>query len=520
MQMNKKYSLKDDVVVVIGSGAGGGVMANELAQRGIDVVCLEAGRRLQQSDIINDETEMFGKLTWLDPRVGSGQAIPGFPVWTCKTVGGTTMHWTASCPRLQEHEFKARSTYGHIADTNLVDWPLDLNELDPYYSLAEDRMGVTGTHDIPRLPGNNNYKVLEAGAQKVGYKEVDTNNVAINSEARDGRAACLQTGFCTSGCVVHAKWSTLYTEIPAAEKTGHFELRPESMVISIKHDEQGRATEVHYLDKDGELTIQKARAVCVAGNAIETTRLLLNSASSRFPNGLANSSDQVGRNYMRHFIAGVVGEMPGEVNLHRGAHQAGIIKDEMGHDPTRGFAGGILMLTAPFTPEIFAKFLQPGGWGKGLAATLENYDHLASMLVHGEDLPQSSNRITLHAKRKDAYGLPLPVVHYEDHPNTTRMKAYALKTGKKVYESLNASKVHTMTDVFPATHNMGTARMGEDPSSSVCNPWGQSHDVPNLFVSDGSLFPTVGCENPTLTIVALVLRQADYLEESIKTGRI
>ena len=310
--MKKQYSLSDNrVVVVIGSGAGGGVLANELAQRGIDVVCLEAGRRLNQADIVNNQAEMFGKLTWLDKRIGSGHAIPGFPVWTCKTVGGTTMHWTASCPRLQEHEFKARTTYGDIEDTSLVDWPLDLQELAPFYSQAEDRLGVTGTNEIPRLPGNNNFKVMEAGARKLGYKQIDTNNVAINSVPRDDRAACLQIGFCTSGCIIQAKWSTLYTEIPRAEKTGHFELRPESMAVSIAHDKQGRASEVHYLDKNGLLNIQKVRAVCVAGNAVETSRLLLNSVTGRFPDGLANSSDQLGRNYMRHFIAAVVGEMPG-----------------------------------------------------------------------------------------------------------------------------------------------------------------------------------------------------------------
>ncbi len=519
--MMKRFSLTDDgVIVVIGSGAGGGVLSNELAQRGIDVVCLEAGRRLSPDDIVNNEAEMFGKLTWLDPRMGSGQANPHFPVWTCKTVGGTTMHWTASCPRLQAHEFEARSTYGEIADTTLVDWPLSLKELSPYYDIAEERLGVCGTHGIPRLPGNNNYKVLEAGARKLGYREIDTNNVAINSLPRDGRPACLQIGFCTSGCVIQAKWSSLYTEIPKAEQTGHFELRPESMVVAIKHDKQGRVDEVHYLDPNLKRFVQKVRAVCVAGNAIETTRLLLNSKSARYPQGLANSSDQLGRNYMRHFIAAVVGEMPGAVNLHRGAHQAGIVKDESRHDPSRGFAGGILMLTAPFTPEVFAKFLQPGAWGRDLSATLENYDHLASMLLHGEDLPQATNRVSLHPERKDAYGLPIPTVHYSEHPNTDRMKTYALKMGGNVYRALKAKKIHSMVDVFPATHNMGTARMGHDSRSSVCNAWGQTHDIPNLFVSDGSLFPTVGCENPTLTIVALVLRQADYLEGLLKKGKI
>jgi len=241
------FSHDQAVVVVIGSGAGGGVMANELAQRGIDVVCLEAGQRLAMTDIVNDEAAMFGKFTWLDPRESSGQTIPGFPAWTCKTVGGTTMHWTASCPRMQAHEFKARSTYGEVADTTLEDWPVALDDLAPYYAAAEHRMGVTGTHGIPRLPGNNNYKVLEAGARKVGYRDIDTNNVAINPVPRDGRGACLQTGFCTSGCVVQAKWSTLYTEIPKAEQTGHFELRPQCMVTRVVHDANGRAVAVEYL---------------------------------------------------------------------------------------------------------------------------------------------------------------------------------------------------------------------------------------------------------------------------------
>ena len=518
--MSLKFSLNQPVAVVIGSGAGGGVLANELAQGGIDVVCLEAGKRLTMQDVVNDEAAMFPKFTWLDQRESSGQTIPGFPAWTCKTVGGTTMHWTASCPRMQSHELKARSTYGAIPDTSLEDWPLDLATLEPYYSKAEDRMGVTGTHGIPRLPGNNNYKVLEAGGRKVGYRQIDTNNVAINSLPRDGRGACLQTGFCTSGCVVKAKWSTLYTEIPKAEQTGHFELRPESMAIRIEHDTSGKVDSVWYLDRNGVLCKQKARFVCVAGNAIETSRLLLNSTSEQFPDGLANRSGQVGRNYMRHMIAGVVGRMPGEVNLHRGAHQAGIIKDERGFEPERGFVGGILMLTVPFAPEIFAKFLQPQGWGSDYAALLGDYNRLAAMLIHGEDLPQATNRITLNRTRKDQYGLPIPRVHYQEHENTARLREYALLKGRSVYESLGAESVHDLVDVFPATHNMGTARMGTDSASSVCNQWGQTHDVRNLFVSDGSLFTSAGCENPTLTIVALALRQGDYIQRLAREGAL
>ena len=517
----KTFSNNDSsVVVVIGSGAGGGTVAVNLAQKGIDVVCLEAGPRLNFGDIVNDEAEMFGKLTWLDERIGTGIMPPNFPVWNCKTVGGTTVHWTGTSLRLQQHEFSARSTYGEMQDANLTDWPLTLEELSPYYDIVEDHLGVTGTHDIARLPGNNNYKVFEAGARKVGYQEINTNNLAINSKPRDGRPGCLQLGFCTSGCKIGAKWSGLYTDIPAAEETGHFELRSESIVTKINHDKDGKVTDVEYLDNKGKLHKQKARVVCVAGNTTETTRLLLNSPSTLFPDGLANSSDMLGRNYMRHVIAAVVAEMPGEVNMHRGAHQSGLIKDEQGHDPTRGFAGGFVFETVPFAPDAIARFLKPGAWGQELASIMEKYDHLAAMLVHGEDPAQTKNRITLHPTRKDRYGLPVPVIHYEHHDNSLKLLRYALDKGKSVYAALGAKRIFEMIDVFPATHNMGTARMGNDAKTSVCNRWGQTHDVSNLFISDGSLFPSAGCENPTLTIIALALRQSDYLAEQLGSNKI
>jgi len=499
------------VVVVIGSGASGAVVANSLAQRGIDVVCFEAGRRLLPQDIVNDESKMFGRFTWLDERIGSGNALANFPVWNCKTVGGTTMHWTATSLRMQPHELQARSTYGEIENTNLVDWPFDYAELEPWYENAESRMGVTGTHGIARLPGNNNYKVLEAGARKLGYSQINTNNLAINSKQREGRPACLQLGFCTSGCVIGAKWSTLYTEIPQAEATGHFELRTESMVVGVRHNTKGKIVAVDYLGADGQIRSQSLRVLIVGGNVVETTRLLLNSPSRMFPEGLANSSGMLGKNYMRHVLAGVVGLMPGQVNLHRGTHQAGLVMDERGHDPQRGFAGGILFLTVPFAPDTLARLLLPGAWGDRITSVLERYDHLAAMLVHGEDMAQESNMISLHPSRKDRYGLPVPIIHYEDHPNSKRILSYALDRGRKIYESLGAEQTFAMVDVFPATHNMGTARMGTDASISVCNPRGQAHDIENLFICDGSVFPSVGCENPTLTIVALALRQAEYV---------
>ncbi len=196
------FSTDDDhVVVVIGSGAGGGTLANELAQKGIDVVLLEAGKLHTQAQFIADEWPSFNQLAWLDKRTTSGswriaRDFPNLPAWICKTVGGTTVHWAGASLRIQPHEFKTRTTYGALPGANLLDWPLTREELDPYYARAENKMGVTRTNGIPGLPGNNNFKVMYAGATKLGYKQCNTGHMAINSQVRDGRTHCFQRGFC------------------------------------------------------------------------------------------------------------------------------------------------------------------------------------------------------------------------------------------------------------------------------------------------------------------------------------
>jgi choline dehydrogenase-like flavoprotein len=505
----------NSVVVVVGSGAGGGTLANELAQSGVDVVCLEAGSRLTMNDIVNDNDTMFERVTWLDRRIGSGELNADFPLFVCKTVGGTTMRWAGASLRFQEHELKTHTTYGAIPGANLLDWPLSLKELEPFYDLAERKLGVTGTHGIPRLPGNNNYKVLAAGAKRVGYRNAHTGNMAINSAAYDGRPPCRQIGFCTTGCAVGAKWSTLYTEIPKAEATGHFELRPDSMALRITHDATGMVSGVVYADKSGNHFEQKARIVCIAGNSVETPRLLLNSASSKYPDGLANSSGQVGRNFMRHMSGTVYAIMPGRVNFERGTQMAGIIEDEARFDPTRGFVGGYEIETLPgFGLAGLAANLIPGAWGLSYAGIIEMYDHFAGMWLVGEDLPQISNGISLHPDEKDQYGLPVPIVHFIDHPNDSSMRKHAFKAGRSIYESLGATNVFELPPLLPSTHNMGTCRQSERPQDGVCNSYGQTHDIPNLFISDGSQFASSGAENPTLTIVALAIRQAHYIAGS------
>ncbi|WP_298831512.1 GMC family oxidoreductase [uncultured Piscinibacter sp.] len=520
-----KFDFNDDsVVVIIGSGAGGGTLANELCQKGIKVVVLEAGAVQSPASFINDEWKSFGQLAWLDPRTTSGswrvaKDFAGLPAWICKTVGGTTTHWAGASLRFQEHEFKIKTHYGDIKGANLMDWPLTLQELEPYYARAEDKMGVTRTTGIPGLPGNNNFKVFHAGAKKLGYREVHTGNMAINSQPRDGRGRCMQLGFCFQGCKSGAKWSTLYTELPKAEATGNLDLRPESHVAKIEHDDKGKVTGVVYFDKAGKEQRQKARIVCVAGNSIETPRLLLLSASNMFKDGLANSSGQVGRNYMRHMTGSVYAAFKNPVHMYRGTTMAGIIRDEAAHDPKRGFAGGYEMETLSLGVPFMAAFLDPGAWGEDFAWWMDHYTHLAGMWLVGEDMPREGNRITLNANVKDKWGLAAPNVHFDDHDNDIAMRNHAFAQGEKVYKAAGAIRTYR-TPPYPSTHNLGTCRMGASAKDSVCNAHGQTHDIANLFISDGSQFTTGGAENPTLTIVTLAIRQAEYIAKQMSARTI
>ncbi len=519
------FSLNDDsVVVIIGSGAGGGTLANELCQKGIKVVNLEAGKRESPASFLNDEWKSFGQLAWTDPRTTSGnwrvaKDFSGLPAWICKTVGGTTTHWAGASLRLQAHEFKAKSTYGEIQGASLLDWPLTLKELEPWYAKAEDKMGVTRTNGIPGLPGNNNFKIMHSGAKKLGYKDVHTGRMAINSRPRHGRGRCMQLGFCFQGCKSGAKWSTLYTEIPAAEATGKYELRTECHVSRIEHDDSGKVTGVVYFDGAGKEQRQKARVVCVAGNSIETPRLLLLSESSRYKNGLANSSDQVGRNYMRHMTGSVYAIFDKPVHFYRGTTMAGIISDESKPNTKRGFVGGYEMETLALGLPFMAAFLNPGDWGDEFSEYMDNYANLAGMWIVGEDMPRSQNRITLNKTVKDKWGLYAPNVHFDDHDNDNAMRNHAFKQGQAVYAAAGALKSFR-TPPYPSTHNLGTCRMSTKASDGVCNKFGQTHDIKNLFISDGSQFTTGGAENPTLTIVTLAIRQADFIAKQMKQRTI
>ena len=511
-------------VVIIGSGAGGGTLAYELTKAGIACVVLEAGPFLKNEDYENNEWGAFKQMAWLDARTTSGtwrvaKDFPGLPAWLVKAVGGTTTHWSGATPRFKNYEFKARTTYGEIAGASLLDWPLTLEEMAPYYDKAEIAMGSTHRHGRPALPANNNYKVFANGAERVGYQMYATGPYATNAEPYDGRPATIQDGFNFQGDKNKSKWSTLVREIPRALETGLLDLRPESHVVRITHDAAGKVDAVLYVDKDGGLHRQAARIVCVAGNSIETPRLLLLSDSGSFPAGLANSSDQVGRHYMRHMTGSVYARFDRPVHMFRGETMAGIIADEAKHDPDRGFVGGYYMETLSLGPAFLAAFVEPGAWGPDFTAIMDAYANTAGMWIVGEDMPQPTNRVTLSATVHDQWGLAAPNVHFDDHANDVAMRDYAYDHAQKLYEAVGAIGSHR-TPPYPSTHNLGTCRMSEKPEDGVVDKWGRAHDVPNLFVSDGSVMTTGAAANPTLTIVALAIRQAEYLAGELKAGNL
>ena len=422
-----RYRFDDeDVVVIVGSGAGGGTLANELCQKGVKVVVLEAGRHHTPDDFVNDEWRSFKQLAWLDKRTTSGsfrvaKDFPNLPAWTCKTVGGTTVHWAGCCPRFMEHEFKATSYYGGLDGRQRARLADLLADVAPYYDRAEDKLGITATNGIPPMPANNNYKVFANGAQRVGYRRFHTGRYAVNPVPRDGRPGDRsRTASRSRATRIGAKWSTLVAELPKAAATGKLDLRPESHVIRVEHDEQGLATGVTYIDGDGLEQFQRARLVASPATRSRPPRLLLNSASSQFPDGLANSSGQVGRNYMRHLTASVYAIFDKPVRMYRGETMAGHIEDEAPNDPSRGFVGGYYMQLLALGVPFMAAFLDPGAWGREFASFLERYENMAGIWLVGEDMPQETNRVTLNPTCSTSTASPCRTSISTTTPTTSR----------------------------------------------------------------------------------------------------
>ena len=357
----------------------------------------------------------------------------------------------------------------------------------------------------------NNFKVMYDGAKKAGYKMISRGRLAINAKEYMGRPGSGQDGFTISGDRRRAKWSTAYVEIPNALATGRLDLRASCRAIEIELDQNGKAKAVIYVDKRGEKIRQLCSLVVVAGNAIETPRLLLSSSSGKFPNGLGNNSDRVGRCFMRHMTSSVWSVFEKPVRMYRGEMMPGLVSDEAVHDKTRGFSAGYYIQLLSLSLPAIASSINPGWWGKDFAWAMEHYGSMAGMYGLGEDMPQLKNRISLHPTRVDKFGVPLAQVYYDPHDNDIAMLEHSYKSMENIHMHAGAVKSYH-TPPFPASHNMGTARMSLDPAYGVVNEWGALHEVSNIYIADGSIFTTSSAANPTLTIVALALRQSERLK--------
>jgi choline dehydrogenase-like flavoprotein len=553
MATEVRYALDKPVdFVIIGSGSAGGILAKELSTSGFDVVVLEQGPYRRASDFAHDELSVLIR----SELMGGGTDVSGQtfrydesavatrpdrpPLEYAQGVGGSSVHFTANFWRLREIDFHERSVLGPISGTNFADWPISYDELEPYYTKVDWEIGVSGApgpHDAPRskpfplppMPVKSSGVLMERGAAKLGLT-CQPEPHAILSKPFNGRAACISCGYCMYfGCEAGAKSSTLAAMIPLAEASGHCEIRPECAVFRIETDSRGRASEVRYYDPQGKERSQKTKAVILSANGAETPRLLLMSASDRHKDGLANSSGYVGRNLMfnAHSLAtGVFGE---QLNDYKGVQVTRIIHDFYETDPKRGFYGGGGLDARPLfsaTPILHALAGMPPevpGWGKEFKdAIAHNFTRQMCVVGATTSLAMDRNNITLDPESRDRWGRPAIRVTYRDHDDDLAMAEFLQDHGMAILEAAGAEQAWR-SPIHPTdggAHLLGTCRMGDDPATSVINRDHRSHDVPNLFICDGSSFVTSGRGQPTMTIMALAFRAADRIRAAASANTI
>ena len=504
---------------IIGSGAAGGIIAKELSTAGFNVVVFEQGPYRRTEDFTHDEYSVLfnSELLGGGPDV-SGQTFrhdedevatsPSLqPIRYAQTVGGSSVHFSANFWRFRESDFKERSMLGPISGTNFADWPVTYDEMEPYYSRVEWEIGVSGApgpfdsfrskpFPMPPLPIKSSGVLMEKGAKKLGW-HAQAQPHAILSQPFNGRAGCIKCGHCMFfGCEVGAKSSTLAAMIPLAEAGGHCEIRDRSAVFRIETDAAGRASEVLYYDKDGKEQAQMAKAVIVSANGAETSRLLLLSASERHPDGLANSSGFVGRNLMFNAHSAVDGVFEHPLNDYKSVQVSKVIHDFYETDESRGFYGG-----------------------GGIDARPTRQMTLASGPT---SLAMDRNNITLDPNNTDQWGRPAIRATYRDHDDDVAIARFLSERSQELMDAAGARKywAHEVGLSTGGEHLLGTARMGDDPASSVIDRYHRSHDVPNLFICDGSSFVTSGRGQPTMTIMALAFRAAEHIAAAAKANEI
>jgi choline dehydrogenase-like flavoprotein len=527
-------------------------MAKQLAVAGFSVVVLEQGgwgkygheRDYTKDELLNDHPSLEDRLM-SDPsrqrntfrRNDREKAERGSHAYGC-VVGGGTVTYGASSWRHLPWEFKEASTVGKIAGTGLADWPIGYDELEPYYTQAEWELGVSGQrvdspfvapmskdYPVPPVPKKSSGALFETAAAKLGLTVVP-GPLAIITRPYMGRPGCVNCGMCSGfGCHVRARSSTAVTMLPIAVATGNCEIRVHSYVHEITVNDKGRVTGVVYFDADRREVSQKAKAVVLSANASESARLLLLSKSARFPEGLANSSGLVGKYLMLGGGASASGLFEHPLNDYKGVVSGTGIVDYVATDPARGFYGGGRLTSRGFdTPISYGlRGLQPGSarWGAAYKRSLrEEANHKMTVSCFVTQLPLETNRVDLDPEVKDDWGLPAMRITSTSHPDDLKAMEFFTRKSVEILEAAGATKVWAspIRDARGGAHNRGTCRMGDDPGSSVVDKYHRAHDVPNLFIVDGSNLVTGGRNHPTLTIQALAFRAADHLVRAAKRG--
>ena len=500
---------------IVGTGAGGGTLAAKLAEAGFSVIALDAGpfwRPLE--DFASDETEQQ-KLYWTDDRITGGKD----PIQlggnnSGRGVGGSTVHFSMIQLRWRPEWFKARSTLGYG-----VDWPISYADLAPYYDEVEQALKVSGPVRYPWGPKHRRYPyrehpvnaaglVLARGAEKLGIEWAPV-PLATVSAPRGRSPPCVYRGFCNFGCSTNAKQSALIVWIPRALKAGA-EVRDMAMVGRIETDVRGRATGVHYR-REGEWRFQKARHVVVAGYSIETPRLLLAS-------GIANSSGYVGKCLMTHSGPGVWATFDEAIRWYKGPPNMAVTEHWNYADAGKDFPGHYAFMSQGPLPRAWAQILvgARGLWGPALREEMLKYNHMAGFVPVGETEPQETNRVDL-AEDVDQHGLRIPRATFAYSDNDRRLIEHSKRKMGEMLEAAGGRDLWTSDDT---SHLLGGCRMGDDPKNSVVDADGRCWDVPNLWVCDGSLFPTSGGVNPSLTIQALACRIGDRIKALATRGKL
>lgn len=522
-------------VLIVGAGASGAAVAWSLADMRMRILCLEQGDWMNPADYPstrrNWEMSQFGEFS-ISPNVR--QRFADYPineedsaiaVANFNAVGGGTILYSAHFPRLHPSDFKVKTLDG-VAD----DWPVDYPRLEPYFVENDSMMGVAGLSGdpayppkqppLPPVPLGRLGETMARGFNKLGWHWWPSDS-AIATQPYEGREQCVNLGPCNTGCAKGAKASVDITYWPVALRKG-VTLKTRCRVREITLDERGMASGVIYYDAAGTEHHQRAEVVVLACNGIGTPRLLLNSKSARFPEGLANRSGLVGRNLMFHpwgYVEGVFAE-PLAGNL--GPQGCCLLSQEFyetdaQRDFVRGYTMQITRGPGPVATALGGVNRGDIPWGADHHRRFaERFGHTIALGIMCEDLPETHNRVTLDPELVDAHGIPAPKITYRLSENSERMLAHGLAKGSEVMAAAGARHVRTQAPIrLAGWHLLGTARMGRDPARSVVNEWGRAHDVRNLFIVDGSLFVTSGAVNPTTTLQALALYVADMMKKNL-----